>query len=350
MTAQKPMTVLDSLNTGLHHALEVDPKVIVLGEDLLDPYGGSFKVTKGLSSRFPDRVIPTPISEAGITGIAGGMALRGLHPVVEIMFGDFSTLIMDQVVNHLAKFSAIYGQDVKVPAVIRTPMGGRRGYGPTHSQSLEKIFLGVPGLTVVAPFHYQGIDSGLGSPGQLLYQAATQGETPTFFVEHKLQYLLKLFTEADLTEHALTELKSPNGYPFYRLALKSAPNPQLTLAAYGFMAHLGMEAMVTLAYEHEIFCDLLVPTCLAPFELSPLFNAAAETGRLLTLEEGALSLGWGAEILARTVEALGPKLRKAGRLAGAETAIPAAPRLEAECLPDAADIVTKAREMLADHG
>jgi len=347
---QKPAAVLASLNAGLHKALEDDPQVILLGEDLLDPYGGSFKVTKGLSSRFPERVITTPISEAGITGIAGGMALRGLRPVVEIMFGDFSTLIMDQVVNHLAKFSAIYGQDVKVPAVIRTPMGGRRGYGPTHSQSLEKLFLGVPGLTVLAPFHYQGIEPDLGSPGQLLYQAATQGETPTFFVEHKLQYLLKLFAREDLAEHTLTELGSPGGFPFYKLGLKSAPAPQLTLAAYGFMAHLGMEAMLVLAYEYEVFCELLVPTRLAPYELSPLFESAAATSRLLTLEEGALPLGWGAEVLARTAEALGSKLRKAGRLAAAGSVIPAAPRLEGECLPDVADIVAKALEMVESHG
>ncbi len=350
MMGRKPISVLDSLNAGLHQALEADPQVIILGEDLLDPYGGSFKVTKGLSSRFPDRVIPTPISEAGITGIAGGMALRGLRPVVEIMFGDFSTLIVDQVVNHLAKFRGMYGQAVKAPVVIRTPMGGRRGYGPTHSQSLEKLFLGVPGLTVLAPFHFRGVSSLLGAPGELLTQTITQSDAPTFFVEHKLQYLLKLFTEADLTEHTLTELKSPDGYPFYRLALKSAPKPQLTLTAYGFMAHLAMEAMLTLAYEHEIFCDLLVPTCLAPFELSPLFDAAAGTGRLLTLEEGALSLGWGAEVLARTAEALGSKLRQSSRLGGAERIIPAAPRLEAECLPEAADIVNKAREMVADRG
>ena len=349
MTRLQPTTVLESLNAGLHQALADNPQVILLGEDLLDPYGGSFKVTRGLSSRFPERVLTTPISEAGITGMAGGMALRGLRPVVEIMFGDFSTLILDQVVNHLTKFSTMYHQHVPVPALIRTPMGGRRGYGPTHSQSLEKLFLGVPGLTVLAPFHHRGPDPALGGPGQLLYQAVTQAEGPVFFVEHKLQYLLKLFDPADLGEYTLTDHGEAAGFPFYRLALQSAPAPRLTLAAYGFMAHLAMEAMLALAYEHEIFCDLLVPTCLAPFHLAPLFEAVAGTGRLLTLEEGSLSLGWGAEVLARTAQALGPKLRQAGRLAGAESVIPAAPALEAACLPDTADIVAKAREMIEHH-
>ena len=349
MSSRKPATVLDSLNAGLRQALDDNPQVILLGEDILDPYGGSFKVTRGLSSRFTERVLTTPISEAGITGMAGGMALRGMRPVVEIMFGDFSTLIADQVVNHLAKFSTMYHQDVPVPVVIRTPMGGRRGYGPTHSQSLEKLFLGVPGLTVLAPFHFRGPEEDPGGPGQLLYQAATQGDSPVFFIEHKLQYLLKLFDESDLTEHTLVDLSQADGYPFYRLALQSAPPPRLTLAAYGFMAHLAMEAMLELAYEYEIFCDLLVPTCLAPFRLEPLFEAVAKTGRLLTLEEGTFSLGWGAEVLARTAETLGPKLRRAGRLAGAESVIPASPELEAACLPDTADIVKKAREMVEDH-
>jgi pyruvate/2-oxoglutarate/acetoin dehydrogenase E1 component len=347
MTIQKQTTVLKSLNAGLLKSLEENSQVMILGEDILDPYGGSFKVTKGLSTRFPDRVLTTPISEAGITGIAGGMALRGMRPVVEIMFGDFSTLIADQVINHLAKFNTMYHQDVKTPALIRTPMGGRRGYGPTHSQSLEKLFLGVPGLTVLAPFHFAG-KSSLGSPGKLLYDAITRQETPTIFIEHKLQYLLKLFSTKDLTEHTLTELETSSSTPFYKLELRSAPKPQLSLAAYGFMAHLGMEAMLSLAYDHEIFCELLVPTQLAPFALSPLFQSVAATGRLLTLEEGTLSLGWGAEVLARTAEALGPKLRRAGRLAAVESVIPAAPELEAACLPDVADIVAKAREMVEE--
>jgi pyruvate/2-oxoglutarate/acetoin dehydrogenase E1 component len=101
-------TVLDSLNLGLHQAMHDEAQVVLLGEDLLDPYGGAFKVARGLSSAFPDQVLTTPISEAGITGIAGGMALRGMRPVVEIMFGDFTTLIADQVINHLVKFNGMY--------------------------------------------------------------------------------------------------------------------------------------------------------------------------------------------------------------------------------------------------
>jgi pyruvate/2-oxoglutarate/acetoin dehydrogenase E1 component len=337
--------VLDSLNLGLHQAFEDNPQVMLLGEDILDPYGGSFKVTRGLSSSYPDRVLTTPISEAGITGIAGGMALRGVPTVVEIMFGDFSTLIADQVINHIAKFKQVYQSDI--PLVIRTPMGGRRGYGPTHSQTIEKLFLGVPGLTVMAPFHIKG-ESELGAPGQLLYDAIIHNPSPVFFVENKLQYLLKLLDGDALAEyevetiHGTGEIKAP----IYRISLHSAPRPTLTLAAYGYMAHLALEALHQLAYQDEIFCELIVPTQLAPFRLEPLFAFVGRTHRLLAIEEGTLSLGWGAEVLARTTEALGSELHRAGRLGAQESVIPAAPDLESEVLPGAQDIIDRVREMV----
>src|SRR5690606_25722624 len=138
-------------NAALHAAFAADENVLMLGEDLLDPYGGAFKVARGLSSAYPARVLTTPISEAAIVGLAAGMALRGLRPVVEIMFGDFITLAADQLVNHISKFRWMYNDRVNLPLVVRTPMGGRRGYGPTHSQSLEKLFLGVSGLRILAP-------------------------------------------------------------------------------------------------------------------------------------------------------------------------------------------------------
>jgi pyruvate/2-oxoglutarate/acetoin dehydrogenase E1 component len=342
-----PRTVLDSLNLGLHQAMHEDPGVVLLGEDLLDPYGGAFKVARGLSSAFPEQVLTTPISEAGITGIAGGMALRGLRPVVEIMFGDFTTLIADQVINHLAKFNGMYHGQAQAPVVIRTPMGGGRGYGPTHSQTLEKYFLGVPGLTVLAPFNLLG-ENLLGAPGQLLCEAILRGDSPALFVEHKLQYLFKLHSTQDLAEYSVSvhHMGAQFDRPFYALRLKSAPAAQITLAAYGYMAQLALDALHQLAYEDEIFCELLVPTQLAPFELAPLFDAVARTGRLLTIEEGTFSLGWGAEVLARTAETLGSGLRTAGRLAAREGVIPVAPNLEAESLPGTADIVRRVREMV----
>jgi len=347
MTENSPGTVLSSLNQGLRQSLQANPNVILLGEDILDPYGGSFKVTRGLSSQFPERVLTTPISEAGITGIAGGLALRGFRPVVEIMFGDFTTLIVDQVINHLAKFHAMYNEQTSAPVVIRTPMGGRRGYGPTHSQTLEKLFLGVPGLRVLAPFHLQG-ENRIGSPGKLLYDAVTQGDSPTLFVENKLQYPLKLLSGDDLEEYLITDRGAitQSSLPFYELRLKGAPPAEITLAAYGYMAKLALDALHRLAYEHEIFCELLVPTQLAPFELDPLLASVRRTSHLITIEEGTISLGWGAEVLARTSESLGVELRVAKRIAAKETVVPAAPNLEAEVLPGVDDIIQHVKEMV----
>ena len=351
MPDRQPRTVLDSLNQALHAAMAEDPRVVLMGEDILDPYGGAFKVARGLSEDFPAQVIPTPISEAGITGIAGGMALRGLRPVVEIMFGDFTTLIADQLINHLAKFNLVYAGHASCPVVIRSPMGGRRGYGPTHSQTLEKHFLGVPGLNVWAPFHLQGSHP-LGSPGQLLKDAIAVEDSPVLFIENKLQYLLKLLTAADLAEFEVQRIEVPSqpACPQYLVSIKSAPQPQITLAAYGYMAHLAMGAIRRLAYEHEIFCQLWVPTGLSPFDFTGLIPSISQSTRLLTVEEGSRSMGWGAEVLAGAAEALGHGLKISSRLAAQDTVVQASPALESTCPPDDDDIITRIREMVASHG
>ena len=175
------MRYVESLNQALHQLMKDDDLVFVLGEDILDPYGGAFKVTKGLSTAFPDRVLTTPISEGAITGFSTGLAIRGYKPILEIMFGDFITLCTDQIINGATKFKWMYGDKFTVPLVIRTPMGGRRGYGATHSQTLESLFIGVPGIKIIAPSHYH-------NPGDLLYQTVLNAETPTLFVENKLLY------------------------------------------------------------------------------------------------------------------------------------------------------------------
>lgn len=347
MKGFSPRTVLDSLNLGLHQALKDNSHVVILGEDLLDPYGGAFKVTRGLSVLFPKQVIATPISEAGITGVAGGMALRGLRPVVEIMFGDFTTLAMDQIINHIAKFRGMYNERAKAPVVIRTPMGGWRGYGPTHSQSLEKMILGVPGIQVLAPFNLAG-DNPIGEPGRLLHDAICKNDEPVFFVENKLQYLLTLKSSEDLAEFELETYFSSGikNHPIYALKFKSAPPADLTLAAYGYMAHLALEAAYQLAYQDEIFCEIIIPTQLSPFDLNPLYKSVKHTGILLAIEEGSLTLGWGAEVLARTVEHSGSYLKQAGRVAAKDGVIPAALNLEAQHLPGVSDIINRVREMV----
>lgn len=351
-------TVLELLNVALHRVFAADDHIYLIGEDVLDPYGGAFKVTRGLSARFPDRVLTAPVSEAGMVGLAAGMALRGLRPVVEIMFGDFVTLIADQLVNHIAKFRWMYHDQVRVPLVIRTPMGGRRGYGPTHSQTLEKLFLGIPGLRVLAP-------NSLGDPGSLLEKAILEDDDPVLFVENKLLYLSQ-FREGDqLKEFTLVSSSgsgsshspalpanlsaplSPASYaPTYTLSLQGAPPPVITMAAYGYMAELALEAALRLAYEQEIFVELVVPSQLAPADTGALLASARKTRRLLVIEEGSQTMGWGAEVVARCAESFGPEMDCVRRLGAHEVPIPASVSLEASVLPGIDDIVGTVRKMI----
>jgi pyruvate/2-oxoglutarate/acetoin dehydrogenase E1 component len=332
-------SVLDCLNTALHQALARDPRVIVLGEDVLDPYGGAFKVTRGLSQAYPGRVLTTPISEAGIVGVATGMALRGLLPVVEIMFGDFLTLAADQVINHAAKFRSMYNEQAQAPLVIRTPMGGRRGYGPTHSQTLEKHFLGTPGLRVLAP-------CAIGEPGELLLGAIFEADDPVLFVENKLLYLLPVQEATASEELNIVASEEASSYaPTYTLTVRGAPPARMTLTAYGYMVELARQAMLRLAYEDEIFVELVAPTQLAPFALDALWASLGRTGCLATVEEGTHDLGWGAEVVALAAEKFGPRLRASRRVASLDAPIPASRPLEQAMLPSVEHIVEICREI-----
>jgi pyruvate/2-oxoglutarate/acetoin dehydrogenase E1 component len=283
-----PRNVLESLNKALHGMMQRDKRVHLVGEDVLDPYGGAFKVANGLSTNFPDRVWTTPISESAIVGMGVGMALRGLRPVVEIMFGDFLTLAADQIINHAAKFRWMFNDMVRVPLVVRTPMGGRRGYGATHSQSLEKHFLGVPGLWVVAP-------SVFGDPGRLLEQATLECDDPVLFIESKTCYGRPLF-------------ETPEGMRGKRLGSEVAPFPTWFFSwpdaapdglfcCYGAMAPILAEATRSLAETEGLYCDLAVFTQLSPTPTSHLSWLLERRPPVCVLAEEASSMaGWSAEM------------------------------------------------------
>jgi pyruvate/2-oxoglutarate/acetoin dehydrogenase E1 component len=264
------------------------------------------------------------------------------------MFGDFLTLAADQLINHAAKFGWMYSgnkppeEQPTVPMVIRTPMGGRRGYGPTHSQTLEKHFLGVPGLHVLAP-------CAVGDPGGLLQAAILNTRDPLLFVENKLLYLrpvLPLLGGAEIEIDIYQDGSAAGAVaaPTYTLRVRGAPSAVLTLAAYGYMADLAREAVLRLAYEYEVFAELIVPTRLAPFRIDAILASARRTGRMVTVEEGALDLGWGAEAVARVSQALGGGLSAARRVAAANLPIPAGGSLEAAVLPGIDDIIQSCLE------
>jgi len=327
------------LNRALHALFTECPKVVLIGEDLLDPYGGAFKVSAGLSTRWPDRVLTTPVSEAAIVGMAGGMALRGWQPVVEIMFGDFTTLACDQIVNHLAKFRAIYNGQVSCPVVIRTPMGGRRGYGPTHSQSLEKLFLGIPGLTVVAPSRHHDL-------GGMLRRAVLESEDPVLFVENKLMYGQPNEQPQDGRLAEFATRTTDERYPTLTLSLNSFAEPDLTLTTYGGMLPVAMEASLELAMEHEIFAEIVAPSLLSPLPAEALLGALGRSRRLIVAEEGTLTAGWGAEVVARLMDRANFHFASA-RVAAKDGIIPTSRPLEEGVLPQPRDIVAAALKLVS---
>lgn len=331
--------VVSSLNRALHRLLSEDPHAYVVGMDILDPYGGAFKVEKGLSSAFPDRVIPTPVCETSLAGLCGGMALRGLHPVLQIMFGDFTTLAVEPLVNYICKYRAMYNDQVRCPVVIRTAMGGYRGYGPTHSQSLEKLLIGVPDLQVVAvsPFH---------DPESLLLTAVAD-PNPVLFVENKALYARALrLADAEGWTGACAVETEPGAYPVVRLSPSGFRKSDLALVTYGGLAEMAVDAAETLLVEHELAVEVLVFAQLAPLDPDCLAGALSRSGgRLLTLEEGTLPGGWGAEVIARCAEQ--GWLRSAQRVAARNTPIPSARELESQVLPQPQEVVQAALRQLA---
>jgi pyruvate/2-oxoglutarate/acetoin dehydrogenase E1 component len=327
-------TVLASLNAALRAALAADERVIVLGEDVLDPYGGAFKVTRGLSTDFPDRVLAAPISEAGIVAAATGLALRGFRPVAEIMFADFLFLAGDQIVNHAAKYRAMFNEQVRVPLVIRTPSGGRRGYGPTHSQSLEKHFLGVPGLWVVAP-------NALIDPGALLRQAIFDIDDPVLFVENKIGYGEPL--RAALPGYEAVRLADAAS-PFPTLWLKPRGPADGLLLCYGGMTRPALDAAALLREREKLDLGLVAVSQLAPSPATHLDAILAEAApaAVVTVEEAPAEGGWGAEMIATIEQArdrrsLGPIRHR--RVGAESTPIPSARALEDALLPQVEDIV-----------
>lgn len=325
-------TYINSLNAALRHLLESDERVYLWGEDLLDPYGGAFKVTAGLQTDFPDRVRTTPISEAALVGLGSGMALRGYRPIVEIMFGDFVTLTADQIINYAAKFRPMYNGQVTNPLVVRTPMGGGRGYGPTHSQTLEKIFFGIPHLNIVAPSLYH-------DPGETLKTAVLTSDDPTLFIEHKLLYGRSIQPEGET-------LPGVGGFPTRIVRNYTAGKPDATIIAYGG-ASLWIEPLLEKMAAEEIRLVACFPASVQPLPADDLVRAAGETGRVLMVEEGTRAHGWGAEVAALLQDALWGKLKAPVRRVGAlDTVVPTARPLEEVMLPSVSRIETQLLELL----
>ncbi len=322
---------VDRIRFALGHALETDEHVVLLGEDIESPYGGAFKVTQGLSTRFPGRVRNCPISESLIVGLGNGLALAGFRPVCEIMFGDFLLLAADQIINHACKFRFMYNNQVQVPLIVRTPMGGRRGYGPTHSQSLEKHFLGVPNLLVVAINHRF-------DPAVIYQTLLTSDPGPTLVIENKVLYGQRM--PSAMPDGFVCEY-SDETLPSVRIRPEGVPD--ITIVCYGEMLREVEEAILVLFDEHELICEVICPTQLSPLNVSAIESSCRQSKRLLVVEEGTDTFGFGSEVAATVAERIpGISIR---RLAAPAIPVPACATLEQELLPNRRSIVQATVEL-----
>jgi 2-oxoisovalerate dehydrogenase E1 component len=324
------------LHAGLERNMRRDERIFLLGEDIEGPYGGAFKVTKQLSQQFPGRVRNTPISEAAIVGLGNGLALNGMIPVCEIMFGDFLGLAFDQLLNHAAKFRYMYNEQIRVPLVVRTPMGGKRGYGPTHSQSIEKHFLGLTD-TVMLALHSRY------DPGLIYDQIFASIDCPVLVMENKHLYGLRVTDQAPpgfVLEH------SNERYPTTRI--RPQGKPEVTLFCYGGLLPDVEKALEILFLGHEIIGEVICPTQLHPFNPAAVRESVEQTGRLLIVEEGQNFAALGAEVAAQLLEQGSGTVRQFRRLGPPPHPIPSCGPLEKELLPGPALIVQAVREMLAD--
>lgn len=319
------MNIIQAVNDALRIEMAREPKLVVLGEDV-GKFGGVFRATSGLYDEFgADRVIDTPLAEAGIIGTAIGMALYGLRPVPEIQFADFIFPAFDQIVNELAKFRYRSGGQYPCPVVIRTPVGGGIRGGHYHSQSPETHFIHTPGLKVVAPSNPHD------AKGLLI--ASMRQNDPVIFMEPKRIY------RASRGEVPEGDYMVPLGE-----ANVAVEGSQCTVIAYSAMTSVAEQAAKK-AREHGISIEVIDLRTLMPYDIDTIVESVQKTGRAVVVHEAPKTCGFGAEIVASIQErALDSLEAPIVRLAGFDTPFPYS--LEHEYLPNADRIVGAVRKTL----
>lgn len=323
----RKITYREALREVLREEMRRDPTVFLLGEDIGRYWGGAFKVTEGLAEEFGDeRVIDTPISENAIIGVAIGAAITGMRPVAEIMFGDLTSLAMDQIANQAAKLQYMFGGQVKVPLVIRTPFGGGVNIAAHHSQSLEAWFMHVPGLYVAVP------STPYDAKG--LLKTAIRGNNPVVFCEHKLLYPV----EGEVPEE---DYMVPFG-----VADVKREGKDVTVVATLYMVHKTLKAAEILEVE-GVSVEVVDPRTLTPLDKKAIINSVKKTGRLVVVNEDCKTAGVTAEIAAMVAEeAIDYLDAPIKRVAEPDTPIPFSPPLERYVIPDEKAIVKAVKEIV----
>ena len=323
------ITYSEAIREAIGQAMEADPNVFMLGEDI-GIYGGAFGVSGDLYHRFgAERIRDTPISELGIVGAAVGAALVGMKPIVEIQFSDFTAQAMDQIVNQAAKIHFMLGGELSVPMVLRAPSGSGTGAAAQHSQSLEAWFAHVPGLKVVLPSNARD------AKGLLL--AAIDDPNTVIVLEHKLLY----------------KTSGPVPEQMYRTPIGVADlvreGKDLVIVATGIMVSRSVAAAQQLAAQ-GIEATVIDPRTLSPLDMTLINDAIAATGRVMLVQEAPKHVGFMAEIAARIAEgpALFSLLAPVKRICGMDIPIPYAPQLEKAAVPQLEDIIAGAVELMRE--
>jgi len=316
----------DALRQALFEEMEKDPTVFIMGENI-GKHGGSYKVTEGLLAEFgPGRVMDTPLSEPAFTGAGVGAALAGTRPIVELLFVDFTTLIMDQLINQAAKYEFMSGGQGKVPLVVRTQGGAGNGLAGQHSQSLEALFYHIPGLKLVmpsAPYDAKG-----------LLKAAIRDDDPVIFLEHKLLYM----TKGEVPEEDYI-------VPLGQADVKRSGD-DITLITYSYMTLKCLEAAEALQKE-GISVEVVDLRTLTPLDKETILQSVEKTGRAIVVHEAVKRGGVGGDIAAMIMEEAyddldGPVMR----IGGKNTTIPYNLELEKVCVPTVEEIIEGVLELV----
>jgi pyruvate/2-oxoglutarate/acetoin dehydrogenase E1 component len=322
----RELTMSQAVNEALAEELRRDPTVFLIGEDVAEA-GHPFKVLSGLVDEFgPERVIDSPISEAGISGLGLGAAMTGMRPVVDIMFGDFLTLIMDQVANQAAKIHYMSGGTMKAPLTIRTTLGATRRSAAQHSQSLHAWVAHVPGLKVCLP--------STPADAKGLLKSAIRDDNPVVIFEDKMMYTLKG--------------PVPDGDHIVPIGLADVKRAgeDLTIIATSSMVQVALAAADELERE-GVSVEVVDPRTIAPLDRSTLVRSAQKTGRVIVMDEGHKSYGASAELAAVIAEdAFWHLDAPVVRLAAMDVPIPFSPALEDETVPTPERVVDAALSLL----
>jgi len=311
----------EALNQALREEMQRDEAVMLMGEDI-GVFNGAFKVTAGLLDEFGEkRVRDTPISENTIVGMGVGAAMVGLRPVVELMTINFSLLAMDQIINHAAHIHYMFGGQVRVPLVVRMPQGAGHQLGPTHSHSLEAMYLQVPGLLVAVP-------STAGDAKGLL-KAAIRDDNPVVFIEHEYLYGQRSEVPED-EDHVMR---------FGQAAVRREGG-DVTIVGISRMALTAEKAAQVLADEHEVEAEVIDPRTLRPLDLDTILASVARTNRCVIVEEGWPHGGVGANLAALIQEQAFDDLdAPVGRVTGADLPMPYSKPLEQIAFPHEPQVV-----------